>query len=180
MGRNALMKIISSYTLTDLFLTLISASILILGIVVGYSISTSYEIKAQITTANSSSYLSILYHILATNFSIIAFVSILGYITCGVLSICIIFYNGIRIGETLNTNSDSVWNVLKFLIGHGIFEILALVLFTGIGLKGYRLYQDLYRNSFSKGTLPHVNLFIIPTMLLLFAGIIEAFCIKYL
>jgi len=109
------MKIISSYTLTDLFLTLISALILILGIVVGYSISTSYEIKAQITTANSSSYLSILYHILATNFSIIAFVSILGYITCGVLSISIIFYNGIRIGETLNTNSDSVWNVLKFV-----------------------------------------------------------------
>lgn len=174
------MKIISSYKSTDLFLTLISTLILFLGIAVGYSISTSYEIKPQITAAVSSSYLSILHRIITTNFSIIIFVSILGYITCGALSLSIIFYNGIRIGEILNTNSDSVWNILKFLIGHGIFEILALVLFSGIGLKGYKLYQDLYRNKFSKESLPHINLFIIPTILLLFAGIIEAFCIKYL
>ena len=173
------MKIISSYKSTDLFLTLISTLILFLGIAVGYSISTSYEIKPQITAAVSS-YLSILHRIITTNFSIIIFVSILGYITCGALSLSIIFYNGIRIGEILNTNSDSVWNILKFLIGHGIFEILALVLFSGIGLKGYKLYQDLYRNKFSKESLPHINLFIIPTILLLFAGIIEAFCIKYL
>lgn len=123
------------------------------------------------------SFLATLIFILETNLIIASVISILGFLTGGLLSIMVLFFNGLKIGEILNVSNGDIEIVISYLIGHGIFEIFAFILFSVIGLAGFRFYYHLYKGDDVRVYFPNISLFVFPTIVLLIAAFIEALSI---
>ncbi len=122
-----------------------------------------------------------------TNYLIAVIIVFLGYFTGGIISITIIFINGLSFGFGLNyTNFEKLGGVrgsVIRLIFHAPVEIFALCLMGSIGLRGFDLVKNFVLTkqlSFNQDfvTKQMVYQYLFGTFLLFIAAIIEAFVSK--
>lgn len=97
-----------------------------------------------------------------------------GLFLYGIPTIPLLSYNGFILGYTIAQiyqQDGEIWNILKSLIPHGIFEIPALILAGMIGLQGLKFYH-IRKN---KQYYYEIAIILIVVMVLLFvASLIEA------
>jgi uncharacterized membrane protein SpoIIM required for sporulation len=103
-------------------------------------------------------------------------ISVLGFITGGLLSALILFWNGIIVGELLKSYTIN-GSVIPFFIYHGVFEITAFLCFGIIGMKGLDFYVNLFKYNILKVYFPK-NLFLYSTIALFIGAIIETLLIS--
>lgn len=98
----------------------------------------------------------------------------LGIFFFGIPSIGLILFNGFMLGNAIAnsfTQEYGVINILLALVPHGIFEISAIILAGGIGLKGITIYQKGFTKTLGIRVL---LLFSLISLFLLIASVIEA------
>lgn len=105
-------------------------------------------------------------------------IAILGYLSGGVASILIIFWNGVLFGILLfsgfQLNIPQII-LIKNICFHGPIEIIGLCMFGAIGLKGSAIYKNIFFNKqITFNNLPKFKEFIIPTLLIIIAAFIES------
>ncbi len=106
--------------------------------------------------------------------------SVLGFISGGILVFFILGWNGYMFGLICKDLYENYTNpteaILKHVLPHGIPEIIAFLLFAKIGLKGFKFFRKTIKeNVFDRKLLPSVNSFLYPTILLVLSAFIEAF-----
>lgn len=119
----------------------------------------------------------ILLKIFINNLLVSFFISLGGYLTCGILSIVIIFWNGFLIGCLIDTIPASSENPFSLFVYHGVFEFFAFCFSGIVGMYGI----DFYRNIFSNNCLEfnmNVRYQCISVVLLFIASIVETFLIS--
>jgi uncharacterized membrane protein SpoIIM required for sporulation len=105
-------------------------------------------------------------------------ISIGGFLTGGLVSIIILFWNGAMIGGFFKYYliDDTI---IPYFIYHGIFEITAFLCFGIIGLKGWNFYRNLFKKNIIKFYFQK-NLFVFSTIALFIGAIIETILISTL
>jgi uncharacterized membrane protein SpoIIM required for sporulation len=151
------------------------------GLVLSYCLSNTVnnidEFKGHLVICFN---MRVFFEIFFNNIFIGTLIAIFGFITGGGLSLIILFWNGMIIGEL--TKLYPIENIIKsvsFFFYHGIFEIIAILCFGLIGMKGLDFYVNLYKYNIIKIDFP-INLFIFSLILLFIASVIETFLISTL
>lgn len=104
------------------------------------------------------------------------FVSFVGF---GLLSPAILLLNGMYLGEMINFQGVSFKNIYVYFVFHGPLEIISFAIFGSLGLKGIKFYRDFFKEGWSvaRTNIPKLRELIFPSLLLLFAALIESFLI---
>jgi uncharacterized membrane protein SpoIIM required for sporulation len=103
--------------------------------------------------------------------------SLAGYFSGGILTLLILFWNGIALGTTLSLYILDA-SLLNFFIYHGPIELLGLFLFGTIGLRGWKLYFTMFKQKNFCIEIKFYEL-VVPTTIILVAALIEAYLICY-
>lgn len=101
-----------------------------------------------------------------------------GYLSGGLLSIIILFWNGFFLSEIIQISialAIEMDTILYSLIYHAPLEIYSFLLFSSVGIRGFYIVKDIYLNK-NKGalSLPKITEFIPPTFILFISAIIES------
>lgn len=117
-------------------------------------------------------------NIFFTNLIVGLFLSVAGFFTGGILTLIVIVWNALLfwlIYSIATYHHNQVCAIL-YLLKHSPLEIYALALFSIIGFRGFKFYKNLIiSQKFDRETFPNVKEMILPTILLLFASLIEVF-----
>ncbi|SFH85091.1 stage II sporulation protein M [Halpernia frigidisoli] len=116
------------------------------------------------------------FQIFLNNLFIGFLLSILGFLSGGLLTILILFWNGylLSIVYSMAFYSLNITDILYYS-KHIPIELFALMLFSNIGYKGFYFYKDfLINRNLTKTYLPKISDFIIPISLLFISSIIES------
>lgn len=101
-----------------------------------------------------------------------------GYLSGGLLSIIILFWNGFFLSEITQTSialAIEMDTVLYSLIYHAPLEIYSFLLFASIGIRGLYIVKDIFLNKNMEAlSFPKISEFILPTLILLISAIIES------
>lgn len=100
MGRYVIVNFLFPF-LGEKVLFFIAFIFYILGIALGMLFTQEYTLIPSLNEEQRS-FLATLIFILETNLIIASVISILGFLTGGLLSIMVLFFNGLKIGEILN------------------------------------------------------------------------------
>ncbi len=104
-----------------------------------------------------------------------AILSIFGFLSGGLATILVLFWNGYLLGivYVLALRILHIEDILYFS-KHIPFEIIGLILFSKIGLKGFLFFKEvLLYKKVNRLMIPEINQFILPISLLFIASIIE-------
>ncbi len=117
------------------------------------------------------------YSIFCNNLTVGALLAIGGYLSGGLLTVIILFWNGFLLTEIIQSallldisGSDIAYSLML----HGPLEIFAFLLFAKIGLEGWQFYKGILREqtiAFKNVTLRG---FLWPVTLLVLAALIES------
>lgn len=159
--------------------SILSISIIFCGFTLGYVSSLKIERILIEISFNSFDKFSFDFRFFKTvfvrNLTVSSLISIGGYFTAGTLTIFILLWNGFNLGSLFTYWHYSNLNISQFislLFIHGIFELKAFIMFANIGFQGFTSYNNFLKTGvFSIKLTP--KLFLNPTILLLFAAIIE-------
>ncbi len=106
------------------------------------------------------------------------FISIGGYLSAGFLVLIILFWNAFFLTEIIQSSlvlNISINEILYSLIYHGPIEILAFLLFSVIGLDGWKFYQRIFKkNVIDLTELKDIKRFLLPVALLIISAAIES------
>ncbi len=113
--------------------------------------------------------------IFLNNLILCIFISFIGYISGGILTCVLLFWNGYILSVIFKAGLLVLPIVdVLFLSKHMPFEIFSILIFAKFGLKGFLFYKDLITKNKIKFLHRHEVMDLIkPTMLLLLASIIE-------
>ena len=114
--------------------------------------------------------------IFGRNFFVSLLLSVISFVGFGVLAPIVMLFNGMILGRLLNFHGVRFRDIYVFLVFHGPIEILAFSIFGTIGLKGIVFYNKLFNTGWSMAKLeiPPIKDFVIPTILLVLAAVIES------
>ena len=115
------------------------------------------------------------FYIFKNNMKVGIQLSVLGFLSGGILTLISLFWNGFILGNILYMATEilSTEEIIYYL-KHAPTEIFALLLFSVIGLKGFYFYKNIYyKKNISKLLFPKITDFILPTLLLFISSIIE-------
>lgn len=129
------------------------------------------------TTASYMFDIKILLKIFINNFLVSLFISLGGYLTCGILSIVIIFWNAFLIGCLINTIPARSENPFSLFVFHGIFEFLGFCFSGMVGMYGIDFYRNIFSNNCLKFNV-NIRYQCVSIILLFIAGVVEAFLIS--
>ncbi|MBN2596395.1 stage II sporulation protein M [Labilibaculum sp.] len=158
-------------------------SLFSIGIIIGELLSTpvdSQTIQTPKTLIEIQSFnFEAFFNILSNNLLVAFCLSILGYLTGGIMSCLVLIWNGVIIGliTPKNLNTGNFFNFIEYFIYHGVIEILAFFLFAIIGMKGFYFYKKLMTYQ-SLPSLPHWKEFTLPLSFLIIAAVIESYLIQ--
>ncbi len=117
------------------------------------------------------------YSIFCNNLIVGALLAVGGYLSGGLLTVIILFWNGFLLTEIVQSAmllDISGWDIAYSLMLHGPLEIFAFLLFAKIGLGGWQFYKGILREhtiTFKNITLKGV---LCPVALLVVAALIES------
>ena len=170
---------------------LIGLSFWLIGFLIGYYSNTDKSIKPdiyrneKIEFAMSPKSISfglvnidnIFWNIVINNLNVAFFVSIVGFLTGGIITILIFIWNGIIVGIIIR-NAILMKMTTKFIlygfVYHGPIEVFALLWFGTIGLDGFLFYKTVFsKNIFLLPSLTRSKFLIIPLGLLLISAYLE-------
>lgn len=124
------------------------------------------------------------FYIIKNNTIVALFLSFVGFLTGGLLSYMIMFYNGLIFGVLINvllSLSIPLTIKLKLILFHVPLELLSFFLFAFIGLRGGYLLKAFYHGEENYlSHVPNIKVFYLPLALLLTAALIETIVIKTL
>jgi uncharacterized membrane protein SpoIIM required for sporulation len=159
---------------------LLPLSLWILGVIFVFNTMPPSDISFEIIPLEDLEYNHFFIDVLKiffNNLLVGVFLTYIGYITFGLFSIFVSLWNGVILGSIL-------FDFLKYypveeLISrmlHAPFEILALSIFAGLGLKNFWLIEDLVKNqNINLKKIPGFNDLLIPMLLLVLSSIIEVY-----
>lgn len=116
--------------------------------------------------------------IFTNNLIVGVLLSLGGYLSGGLLSFIILFWNGFFLSEIIQTSTVlaiKIDTLLYSLIFHAPLEIYSFLLFSSIGIRGFYIVKDIFRNkNLGALTFPKTNQFIPPVIILFISAIIES------
>jgi uncharacterized membrane protein SpoIIM required for sporulation len=145
--------------------------------------SNDVEVKIPIDTMlrdndpTGAFFLTVFYKVFLNNVIVGLLLSLAGYFSGGILTLLILFWNGIALGTTLSLYILDA-SLLNFFIYHGPIELLGLFLFGTIGLRGWKLYFTMFKQKNFCIEIKFYEL-VVPTTIILVAALIEAYLICY-
>ncbi|MDC9722640.1 MAG: stage II sporulation protein M [Urechidicola sp.] len=163
---------------------LLSFLIILCGVLLGYFVTpiknVSYEIDVSGNFFKTLNFdFTVFIKIFINNLIVGLLLAIGGYFTSGVLTVLTLLWNGLILGTLFtlfhNLNISLELFTSMFII-HGIPEFYGLILFSSIGYKGYNFYTIFFKTGRLEINLK-VKEFKYPTLLLIFAAIIETILI---
>lgn len=157
-----------------------SLILLIIAFIVGMGIATKQDgVVIEIASKDFKGLrldLAVFAGLLVNNTLVGIFLSIGGYFTAGIMTILVLFWNGLSLGLIISQQSQTNLNFFefsKYFIYHGIFEFYAFILFANIGYSGIEFYKNLFKNN-EVITRLNYRQFLLPQTILTMAALIEA------
>lgn len=116
--------------------------------------------------------------IFLNNFIVGILLSIVGFLTGGVLSVVYLIFNGFFITNSIMLaliTGNPTAEIISLLIYHAPFEIVALIWLSVIGLGGFSFYRKILKSDYIDKLQIKTSLrqLLYPNLLLLFAAIVE-------
>lgn len=160
---------------------IICVLVLFLGLIISYCLSdNNYTIQPYDISGIIHFDVSVLLKIFLKNIFVGFSIAACGFITGGLASMLILFWNGMLVGIILKTYNIQN-EILPYFIYHGIFEITAFVCLGIVGLNGIDFYVNLFKYNFLKIPVKFFEkLFIFALISLSIAAIIETLLISTL
>jgi uncharacterized membrane protein SpoIIM required for sporulation len=127
---------------------------------------------------NYGSQLGVFFFLFSNNLKVGLLITTLGFLTGGIASFIIFFWNGYTLGILIkslySTYNEPNLIIFNHLLPHAFTEILAFCLFGCIGFKGFYFIRHLFRESeLSFQLLPRITEFYLPIILLIVSALIE-------
>ncbi len=116
--------------------------------------------------------------IFLNNFIVGILLSIVGFLTGGVLSVVYLIFNGFFITNSIMLaliTGNPTAEIISLLIYHAPFEIVALIWLSVIGLGGFSFYRKILKSDYIDKLQIKTSLrqLLYPNLLLLFAATVE-------
>lgn len=115
--------------------------------------------------------------IFTTNFGVAMIIIIFGLLSCGIMSITILFANGLLLGDILIGvyNKYGTMPLITGILPHFFFEIIGLILATCISFETYKLLYNLKHENIKIIRFSHnLRMLILMIVLIFLAAIIES------
>ena len=174
-----------------IFKILIGLSFWLIGFLIGYYSNADKSIKPDISSKEKIEFAispdsislglfnidNIFWNILINNLNVAFFVSIVGFLTGGLITMLIFIWNGIIVGIIIR-NAILMKMTTEFIlygfVYHGPIEVFALLWFGTIGLDGFLFYKTVFsKNRILLPSLTRSKFLIIPFGLLIISAYIE-------
>lgn len=113
--------------------------------------------------------------IFLNNLTVGIILSIFGFLSGGIVTIFVLFWNGYILSIIFNMafNLIEIKEILYYS-KHIPLEIIGLLLLSSIGLRGFNFYREaFFRKKINLNIIPKSNEFVLPVILLFIASIIE-------
>jgi uncharacterized membrane protein SpoIIM required for sporulation len=166
------------------YYSIFSISIIIIGFILGYYSSLKFErefIEISIDSFNKFSFNFVVFkEIFIRNLIVSLLLALGGYFTFGILTVLVLLWNGVNLGTMFTLMHHTNLNFYEFtslFIIHGIFEFTAFIMFSNIGYKGLIFFKNTFKHKKMIIDLKSIY-FIKPTLILLFAALVETFLIS--
>lgn len=116
------------------------------------------------------------FQIFLNNLFIAFLLSVLGFLSGGILTILILFWNGYLLSIVYSEAFHSLtFTDILYYSKHIPLELFALMLFSNIGYKGFYFYKEFFINkNISVNYLPKMSNFLLPICLLFISAVIES------
>lgn len=116
--------------------------------------------------------------IFLNNLSVGLLLSLGGYLSGGLLTVSVLFWNGFVLTEIILTSMTleiGGYFILYSLIFHAPLEIYSFLLLSSIGMKGFRIIKKIILNKdLNSMSFPKYKQFIPPLIILFISAIIES------
>lgn len=101
--------------------------------------------------------------------------SIFGFLSGGLVTIIVLFWNGYILSIIFNLALNLLETIeILYYSKHIPIEIIGLILLSSIGFKGFLFYKEVFfQKKINLKIIPKSNEFILPVSLLFIASIIE-------
>ena len=159
---------------------LLPLSLWILGVIFVFNTLPSSTISFEIVPlgkSESNYFFFDVIKIFLNNLLVGVFLTYIGYITFGLFPIFVSLWNGIILGSIMN-DFLKYYPLEKLIAGmfHAPFEISALSIFAGLGLRNFWLIDNIFRNgNIHLKKMPGLNDLLFPTILLSISSIVEVY-----
>ena len=160
-------------------LILLSLLFFLLGCVlsiISYDLTVDTKLQAKSIQIFNKSHAFL--EIFKNNLFVGLLISIGGYLSGGILSVIILFYNGYLLADLIQSAlilEIPQTEIIYGLIYHAPIELLAFFLLGSFGFKGFNFYKTLFfRNQIRHEWMSSVYALLIPTFLLALAASIES------
>lgn len=123
--------------------------------------------------------------ILLTNLLLGVLVSVVGFVTAGIVTATVFLWNGFLLGLVIMKYTfvtEEPMLLMRDLFLHGSFEMLGLLWFGAYGFLGWPFVKSVFftNEGTSASKLPQIRDFLPPTLLLFIAAFIEAIIVSLL
>lgn len=152
---------------------------LVLGFFIGFLLSKGQNaphISLNGFAKTHLNYCSVFVKIFTRNLIVGFLLSVMGFISGGMLTSGLLIWNGFIVGVLIKTYATGIC-VIYYFIFHGPFEVYAFFLFGIIGLKGFNFYINILKNKAISMLLPKIKEFVKPVLYLFIAGLVESYLI---